>query len=224
MPLEFYFDPTSPASRAAWMTLEELGLEYNKNVLDLMAGEHKTKEYAKINPMQKVPGLKDDDFCIGESRAIAAYLVNKFGDQQGKQSLYPSDPQKRGAVDQQLYISENIVKKIKSYLNIPNAFLKGEDIKEDNIEMAKEAVQFIEDLLTKCNYTAGNEFTISDIFYYMAAGLLDMVDFDWSNYTKVMRWRAEIAARAWHAEVWAEPQAKFKELFHKKRGRGNQNS
>lgn len=66
MPVEFYMHPMSPPSRAVWMILEEMGLEYNKNVVDLMTGAQKAEEYKKINPRQKVPAVKDGEFCIGE--------------------------------------------------------------------------------------------------------------------------------------------------------------
>lgn len=66
MAIEFYYFYLSPPSRAVWMVLEQLGLQYNKNLVDLMSGKHKTDEYKKINPRQKLPALKDGDFCVGE--------------------------------------------------------------------------------------------------------------------------------------------------------------
>lgn len=66
MTIEFYYFYLSPPSRAVWMVLEEMGLKYNKNVIDIMSGKHKTEEYKKINQRQKVPALKDGDLCMGE--------------------------------------------------------------------------------------------------------------------------------------------------------------
>lgn len=208
----------SPPVRAVWMTLEEMGLSYKKNVIDLMTGAQKSEDFKKINPRQKVPALKDGDFCLGESRAIAAYLVNQYGVQQGKQSLYPTDPQSRATIDQQLYISENTVEQVLSYANVPGVLFRGEDKRDENLEKAKAAVRAIEDLLTKTKYTAGNEFTLADIFYYMAIGFLEMVDFDWCEFPKVSQWRAEIATRPYYNEVWAEPQANVKEMYNSRKG------
>lgn len=62
------------------------------------------------------PTRSDIAFAFIFSRAVAAYAVSQYGAQQGKQSLYPADPKKRATVDQHLYISENTVEKVVSYV------------------------------------------------------------------------------------------------------------
>lgn len=69
-------------------------------VINLAAGEHKTDEFTKLNPQQKVPTVDDDGFVMSESRAIMAYLVNeKCPDS----TLYPADAKTRFVIDQRLY-------------------------------------------------------------------------------------------------------------------------
>jgi glutathione S-transferase len=46
--------------------------------------------------------LVDGDFVTNESRAAAAYLVNKYGGDR-KNELYPESPEDRARVDQRLY-------------------------------------------------------------------------------------------------------------------------
>ena len=78
-PLEIYGMQPSAPCRIVEMTAECLGLEYEFKMVDLMAGEHKKPEFLAMNPMHNIPTVKDGDFVMNESRAIAAYLVNKYG-------------------------------------------------------------------------------------------------------------------------------------------------
>merc|ERR1711872_1070499 len=78
-PIEVYGMPLSAPCRIVNMTAECLGLEYNFKVVDLMAGEHMKPEFLALNPMHNIPTMVDGDFVMNESRAIAAYLVNKYG-------------------------------------------------------------------------------------------------------------------------------------------------
>lgn len=41
--------------------------------------DHKTEEFSKLNPSQKIPVLEDGDFFLAESLAICQYLIEKNG-------------------------------------------------------------------------------------------------------------------------------------------------
>jgi len=51
------------------------GVEINFSAVDMKAGEHKSEEFVKKNPLQYLPFLEDGDLQIGESAAIAEYLA-----------------------------------------------------------------------------------------------------------------------------------------------------
>ena len=80
---------TSRTIRAHW-AMAELGLDYETRPIGARTGETQTAEYTKLNPRQKIPLLQDDDFCIGESAAIVAYLSRTYP--QGQTSLIPETP------------------------------------------------------------------------------------------------------------------------------------
>jgi glutathione S-transferase len=80
---------TSRTIRAHW-AMAELGLEYETRPIGARTGETQTAEYTQLNPRQKIPLLQDDDFCIGESAAIVAYLSRTYS--QGPTSLIPETP------------------------------------------------------------------------------------------------------------------------------------
>merc|ERR1712209_287065 len=104
-PIEIYGMQLSAPCRIVEMTAECLGLEYQFKVVDLMTGDHMKPEFLAMNPMHNIPTVKDGDFIMNESRAVAAYLVNKYGKDD---SLYPKDPEVRARVDQKLYFDMGV--------------------------------------------------------------------------------------------------------------------
>ncbi len=70
----------APQSRSAGVRilLEELGAPYRLHLLDLKTGEQHRPAYLAVNPMGKVPALKDGDALITEQVAIYIYLADRF--------------------------------------------------------------------------------------------------------------------------------------------------
>jgi glutathione S-transferase len=60
------------------LLLEELGAPYELRVLDMKAGEHRGAAYLAINPMGKVPAIRDGAAVITEQVAIFIYLADLF--------------------------------------------------------------------------------------------------------------------------------------------------
>jgi glutathione S-transferase len=71
----------SPASRAfiAYWLLEELGVPFKVETVDIRKGEQKNPEYLKLNPSGKVPTLTDGKVVVSESSAIGIYLADRYG-------------------------------------------------------------------------------------------------------------------------------------------------
>ncbi|CAE6439870.1 unnamed protein product [Rhizoctonia solani] len=91
----------STCTKRVLMTCHELGVKYELNKIDLFKAEHKAPEYiANLQPFGAVPVLIDEDGTqLFESRAIARYLVAKYG----KDSTLmpsPSDPRAYGLFEQ----------------------------------------------------------------------------------------------------------------------------
>ena len=65
--------------------LEECGLTYNVNPINIGAGDQFTPEYTAINPNNKIPSIIDHDgphgqpYTLFESGAILMYLAEKTG-------------------------------------------------------------------------------------------------------------------------------------------------
>jgi len=84
-----FHHPFSRAANVVWM-LEELGLEYELRFVDLMKGEHKKPEMLALNPMGKLPILKDGDVVVTEVAAIGLYLADRYS--LGKLAPKTDDP------------------------------------------------------------------------------------------------------------------------------------
>jgi glutathione S-transferase len=74
----YEFAPTR-SIRVRW-TLQELGLEFESVPVNMIAGEHRSPEFLKINPAGKLPVLVDGELMLTESVAIVLYLAEKYSD------------------------------------------------------------------------------------------------------------------------------------------------
>jgi GST-like protein len=86
---------TSPNVQKIFIALEELGLPYNFNPVDVWAGAQFTEEFGKLNPNRKIPVIVDTEgpggkpYTVFESGAILLYLAEKTG------KLLPRDTAKK---------------------------------------------------------------------------------------------------------------------------------
>lgn len=75
--LVLYHAVPSRSMTVHWM-LEELGVPYEIELLQLETEEHKREEYLAVNPMGKVPALRHGEIVVTETAAICAYLAEVF--------------------------------------------------------------------------------------------------------------------------------------------------
>ena len=100
-PIELYFWPT-PNGWKITILLEELGVPYNVNFVNIGAGDQFKPEFLAISPNNRMPAIVDPEgpgglpISVFESGAILQYLGRKFG------QFYPADERERVAVDEWL--------------------------------------------------------------------------------------------------------------------------
>ena len=75
----FYFAPRTVAV-ASHITLEEVGADYETQVLDFSADEQRSDAYLGVNPKGRVPALVTDKGVITETPAILLYLAQRYPD------------------------------------------------------------------------------------------------------------------------------------------------
>lgn len=84
--MKLYEFPPTRSIRARW-TLQELGVEFESEVVDMRAGAHRSPGFLAVNPAGKLPALVDGDLVLTESVAIVIYLCEKYPDA----GLLPAD-------------------------------------------------------------------------------------------------------------------------------------
>ena len=77
--MQLYWSPRSRSFTALWL-MEETGKPYERVLTDIASGAQKKPEYLAINPMGKVPALKDGDVTLAEAAAICAYVAERYPD------------------------------------------------------------------------------------------------------------------------------------------------
>ena len=157
------YTAATPNGHKISIALEELGLAYRVERVDLQAPEHPTPELLALNPNHKIPVLDDDGLVIWESGAILLHLAEKHG------KLLPADPRGRIAAIQYAFFQAGGLG--------PNLGRLGAQLRrpaeERNAEMVQIFLGEVDRLLGVLDriladgrpYLAG-EYSIGDIMHY----------------------------------------------------------
>ncbi|XP_021573617.1 glutathione S-transferase theta-2B-like isoform X2 [Carlito syrichta] len=98
MGLELYLDLLSQPCHAVYIFAKN-GIPFELRPVDLVKGQHVSKDFSQVNSLQKVPVLKEGDFILTESAAILIYLSCKYPT---ADHWYPSDLQTRARIHEYL--------------------------------------------------------------------------------------------------------------------------
>jgi glutathione S-transferase len=113
------YTAATPNGHKISIALEELGLEYSINELDLGKNDQKKYEYIKLNPNGKIPTIVDhdhSDFVVFESGAILIYLAEKTG------KLLSKDPYSRSQTIQWLMFQMGGIGPMMGQANVFNRY------------------------------------------------------------------------------------------------------
>ncbi|KAL3645694.1 Glutathione S-transferase theta-1 [Castilleja foliolosa] len=96
MELKVYVNPFSQPSRAVLIFCKANGIAFEEVTIELDKMQHKTPEFAEINPMKQIPVIVHGDFKLSESHAILIYLASAFPGV--ADHWYPTDVCKRAKI------------------------------------------------------------------------------------------------------------------------------
>ncbi|XP_027220725.2 glutathione S-transferase theta-1 isoform X1 [Penaeus vannamei] len=166
--LKLYYDLLSQPSRAAYIFLKKTKIPFKPQPVALRKGEHKTEEYAAINPFQLVPAIDDNGFNLTESVAILRYLCreHKVADH-----WYPSDSKAQARVDEYLEW-QHVNTRLQCAMFFQFKFLRpkmlGMPVNEKKVAEFKERMETVLDQLETIwlkdrPFIAGDHITIADL-------------------------------------------------------------
>lgn len=204
MSITLYFARASRSFTPRWL-LEELGVPYDVQPIDLRAGAQKTPEYLRINPMGKVPALRDGDLMLWESNAICQYLAERAGDR----SFLPTDPKIRADIARWLFweagtwspvidvfTNENVRKPMLGIgVADPVALADAE-------ERFRPLARLLNDQLAERRFLLGERVTLADFVVAGAATYVERGRVPIDDYAHVKAWWERLnAMEAWRGTM-----------------------
>jgi glutathione S-transferase len=157
MAITLYHHPFSRAAGIIW-PLEECGVSYELKFVDLMKGEHKQGDVAKLNRMGKLPVLTDGDVVVTEAAAINLYLADRYA--YGTLAPKVDDP-RRGTYLRWSLFSPSVVE--------PGATAKLQkwDFKPSQVGWGTydDMIAALETALEGKDYILGKEFSMADCIF-----------------------------------------------------------
>ena len=190
----------APNPRRVRIFLKEKGIEIPYEQISIMEDEHKSEDFTKRNPGQRVPVLVlDDGTYIAETVAICRY----FEELQPSPALFGTGPLERAIVEMWNRRMEHglffHVAQHFRHLNPNMAGLEVPQVKEwgeANAPKAVECMEILDAQLANSAYVAGANYSIADITAMVAIDFLKPAQLNVpENLTNIARWHEELSAR-----------------------------
>lgn len=165
------YNSVGPNPKVVRMYIAELGIEIEKQEVDLMAGENRQAAYMELNPTGTMPALElDDGSVISEITALCEYLDEK----QGHTPLLGTTAEERAETRMwcrriDLGILENLANGFRSSEGlelfkdrIHTIPLAADDLKA----IAQEKITWLDGIMGGNDYVCGDRFSLADIMLF----------------------------------------------------------
>ncbi len=168
MATKLYYAPGA-CSLASHIALEEVGIPYETQRLNLAEGDQRKPEYLKINPRGRVPALVIDDQILTENVGIMTYLAGGHP----KAGIWPKQTWDQGKIVSSMAWLSNSVHPTYGHLVRASRYADDagaqEAIKAKARQMYGDYLKEIDGLLAGRKWSIANHFTVLDgyllVFY-----------------------------------------------------------
>jgi glutathione S-transferase len=170
------FQITGSASFAARAALEEAGADYvTVDVHPRRRGD--TPELAVVNPLERVPALRDGDVTVYETAAVVLYVAERFPE--AELAPPPGDPL-RGAYLRWLAWLGNTLHDAYQPVNVPHHLTDDAAGHEGLRRKGRDALDrigaYLEGELVGQEWCLGGRFSVADVYLYMLVGWQSYVE------------------------------------------------
>ena len=181
-------------SQVSVCAIEEAGLEYRLELVNLAAGQQGGADYLAVNPMGKVPYLLIDGVGLAENSAILTYVAAL----RPAAGLFPSwdDPRIRAeSVGGMSFCSGTVHPAVRGIAN-PQRLTTGETagVKEKATELAAKAFKQAEYRIAERGWWLG-EWSIVDVYLNWAFGVAMNNGFDTAPFPELLRLTERLTER-----------------------------
>jgi glutathione S-transferase len=168
MSLVVYGAPLSPFVRKVRLFLHEKDLPYQLEII-LPFGQQ-PDWYRALNPLGRIPALKDGDFALADSSVICQYLEEKYAD---RAPLLGNDAEQRARVRWLEKYADYELAPLTTFGVFRNRLLKpsfGQACDEQAVqhvltEKLPPHFDYLEDALGEAQYFVGDSLTLADLAF-----------------------------------------------------------
>ena len=186
----------TPNGQKISIALEELGLTYKLNLINIGADEQFAPNFLAFSPNNRIPAIIDHDgpdghpISLFESGAILIYLAEKTG------QLMPHDPTGRADVMQWLMWQMGGFGPMLGQAHHFTTHAKGQDYgKQRYYQEANRLYGVLDRQLAAHEFVSGKDLSIADIAIFPWTRTVWRQGVDLNNYSHVVRWRRMLIDR-----------------------------
>jgi len=198
--ITLYTIPLSPPGRAVQLTAKALGLDVEIKIVNLIAGDHLTPEFLKLNPQHTIPTLVDGDTVLWDSHAIIIYLVSKYGKK--NDPLYPDDLVTRAKIQQHLHFDSGVLFSRLRFLFEPILYYGSPDVPQDKVDYIYKAFDLLEAVLQNSPYLVGSNLTLADLSCITSVTSVNKIfPLSEEKYPKINAWIKRLGTLPYYQEI-----------------------
>jgi len=178
------------------LLLSLTGTPYEKTAVNMMAGDHKSPAYLRLNPRGQVPLLEDEGRTFWDSTAILVYIARKLE----REDLLPLGAAGMAEVTQWLALAQNEIlyglARSRAVL-----LLKRPWNLQETQAAGRTALSVLEERLAAHSWLAMDRLTLADIACYPYAALAPEGGIALDAYPSVRAWIDRMAALPGHVPL-----------------------